>query len=286
MIHVSGWLTEERPLNGLQDNTQFVLPVSCGYHRTGPMDEDDYHIVRPNGRLDYQIIYIQNGRAQFDIGGQQSNISSGQVVIIPPGTPHSYRLIRDKEAVDYWLHCTGYGVDHWAAACTQPGVPSLTIGQSRRVVDIYRTIMLELQRKEPEFIGIASGLVVQLMHYIVRKQIHLEDETVQQSDIRIDQCVTLMHEQYAQEWTIEQLAAQVHLSPSRFIHLFSQTHHMSPYRFLNRIRIGKAKEFLDNDHLTISEISHMVGFSNPQYFSRLFHREVGMPPSAYRQQIS
>lgn len=286
MIHVSGWLTEERPINGLEDDSQFVLPVSCGYHHTGPQDEEDYCMSRPHGRLDYQIIYIQNGRARFDIGGQERDVASGQVVIVPPKTPHSYCLIREREALDYWLHCTGYGVSQWAATFAQADFPCMTIGQSRKVADMFRSIMLELQRKEPEYVGVASGLVMQLMHYIVRKQIRLEDEAVQPRDIRIDQCVTLMHEQYARDWTIEQLAAQVHLSPSRFIHLFTQIHHMSPYRFLNRMRISKAKEFLDNEHLTIGEVSRMVGFSNPQYFSRLFHQEVGMSPTAYRECVS
>ena len=284
MIHVSGWLTEERPINGLEDDRRFVLPVSCGYHRTGPQDEDDYFLSRPHGRLDYQIIYIQNGRAQFDIGGKKREITSGQVVVIPPKVPHSYRLIREREAIDYWLHCTGYGMQMWVSKLNQHDFPCIVIGQSRKTTDLYRSIMMELQRKEPEYVGVASGLVTQLLYYILRKQIRLEDEADQQRDIRIDQCVTLMHEQYAQDWTVDRLAAIVHLSPSRFIHLFTQIHHMSPCRFLNRVRISKAKEFLDNDHLTVSEVSRMVGFPNPQYFSRLFHQEVGMSPSAYRQQ--
>lgn len=284
MIHVSGWLTEERPINGLEDDSQFMLPVSCGYHRTGPQDESDQFLSRPYGRLDYQIIYIQNGRAAFEIGTQRREISSGQVVVIPPRTPHSYHMIRERESLDYWLHCTGYGVRQWTAGLPPMEFPCMSIGQSRRAADLYRAIMLELQRKEPEYVGVASGLVMQLLYYIVRKQIRLEDEAEQQHDTRIDQCVTLMHEQYAKDWNIDELAARVHLSPSRFIHLFTQIHHISPCRFLSRVRINKAKEFLGNDHLTIGDVSRMVGFPNPQYFSRLFHQETGMSPSAYRRQ--
>ena len=57
---------------------------------------------------------------------------------------------------------------------------------------------------------------------------------------------------------------------------------MSPIRYLNRLRIEKAKEFMRTNAVNISEAALAVGFDNIYYFSRLFKQLEGMSPSAYR----
>jgi len=51
---------------------------------------------------------------------------------------------------------------------------------------------------------------------------------------------------------------------------------------LNR-RLKKAKYLLNNEDLTISEITYMVGFSNPNYFSTVFKSKYGCTPSDFKK---
>ncbi|MFQ5446306.1 MAG: ATP-binding protein, partial [Saprospiraceae bacterium] len=58
----------------------------------------------------------------------------------------------------------------------------------------------------------------------------------------------------------------------------------SANQFIRLIRVGRAKELLATDELTITEIAYQTGFSTPGYFSKVFKTETGLSPKDYRQQ--
>ena len=60
---------------------------------------------------------------------------------------------------------------------------------------------------------------------------------------------------------------------------------MSPMHYLNYQRIEKAKDFLLSNSMTISNISRLVGFDDPLYFSRVFKKYTGASPQAYYQNL-
>lgn len=283
MIHVSSWITDLRPRGGIEDKEHYLLPISSGYQKGGPSDESDYVTQRPDGRLDYQLIYLQSGQGNFEIGGQAFRATGGQMIVIPPHVPHRYAYSRQEEFSVYWLHCSGWGMAELLQASPLKGRYTLMVGPSRHLPELYRSIMLELQRKEAEYIGVASGLLLQLIYYVLRKRLTLVEAPAHLHDDRIDRSVMLMHEQYMRPWTIEELAARANLCPSRYIHLFTEVHHVSPMRFLNVIRLNKAKEFLGNDSFSVGDVSRMAGFQSAQYFCRFFRRETGMTPTQYRK---
>ncbi len=55
--------------------------------------------------------------------------------------------------------------------------------------------------------------------------------------------------------------------------------------YLNNFRINKAKDFLVNTKIKISEISGKVGYTDPAYFFKLFKKSIGVSPKVYRQQF-
>ena len=55
--------------------------------------------------------------------------------------------------------------------------------------------------------------------------------------------------------------------------------------YLNGVRIGKAKELLENTDLTVSEICAQTGFNSDQNFIRVFKKYVGMTPGQYRKTV-
>ena len=73
------------------------------------------------------------------------------------------------------------------------------------------------------------------------------------------------------------------LSQSSFSHMFKDRMGMSPMHYLNYQRIEKAKDFLLSNSMTISNISRLVGFDDPLYFSRVFKKYTGASPQAYYQ---
>ena len=56
-----------------------------------------------------------------------------------------------------------------------------------------------------------------------------------------------------------------------------------PCKYLTSIRINKAKELLESTDCPVSEIGSIIGYENPLYFSRIFKKQTGLSPAAYRK---
>ncbi len=82
---------------------------------------------------------------------------------------------------------------------------------------------------------------------------------------------------------LEDAAAAAYLSPSRFSHLFSETMGVSFRKYMLRLRIERAKFFLASTRAPVGEIAAKCGFQDPNYFSKLFRREVGATPTEFRE---
>jgi two-component system response regulator YesN len=84
--------------------------------------------------------------------------------------------------------------------------------------------------------------------------------------------------------SLNEVAAQVNLSPSHFSVVFSQETGQTFKEYLTEVRIKKAKELLRMTTLRSAEISYQVGYSDPHYFSYVFRKNTGVSPSEFRLQ--
>lgn len=80
-----------------------------------------------------------------------------------------------------------------------------------------------------------------------------------------------------------EIARAVNLSPGRLAHLFKSEMGVSPQRYLNNIRLEKAKEYLENGVLSVKEIASEVGIPNVSRFCRSFKARYGTTPGEYRK---
>ena len=82
--------------------------------------------------------------------------------------------------------------------------------------------------------------------------------------------------------SIDSLAKLCDVSSVYFRKLFDKIYNTSPIKYLIKIRINKAKEFLKGDYLSISEIARLTGFSSVYTFSKTFKKETGITPTEYK----
>jgi signal transduction histidine kinase/DNA-binding LacI/PurR family transcriptional regulator/AraC-like DNA-binding protein/ActR/RegA family two-component response regulator len=92
-----------------------------------------------------------------------------------------------------------------------------------------------------------------------------------------------LHENFAQPVSREQLAQYATVSERHLNRCFMQETGTTPLTYLNRYRIQQARKLLEEGLLSVTEVMGQVGFSENSYFTRLFRREVGVSPSAYKK---
>jgi AraC-like DNA-binding protein len=92
-----------------------------------------------------------------------------------------------------------------------------------------------------------------------------------------------LHENFAQPISREQLASYAGVSERHLNRCFMQETGTTPLTYLNRYRIQQARTLLAEGQLSVIEVMGRVGFSESSYFTRLFRREVGVSPGAYKK---
>lgn len=86
--------------------------------------------------------------------------------------------------------------------------------------------------------------------------------------------------------TVEYLAEQLHFSPRYLSDLLKQETGKTALEHIHIFLIDEAKNLLRSTNSTIAETAYSLGFENPPYFSRLFKKQMGMTPKAFRERLN
>ncbi len=99
----------------------------------------------------------------------------------------------------------------------------------------------------------------------------------------VRKAMAFIHEHFAEPITRREIARHVSIAEDYLTYCFRQELGTTPIKYLQRYRVNRARSLLRESDTTITEIARMVGFSDSGYFSRIFHRETGMSPEAFRR---
>jgi transcriptional regulator GlxA family with amidase domain len=108
------------------------------------------------------------------------------------------------------------------------------------------------------------------------------DMLPQHTSALVKRAVVYLHQNYRHTLSRFNIAEALNVSEDYFSRIFRQEMNLSPWEYLNRYRILRAKELLRSTGDGVKNVAFRVGFSNPAYFSRMFRKVTGTSPSAYR----
>lgn len=277
MIHISGHLRNTRREMGYEDRQHPLIVNCCGFQK---FLTKDYEKLRPQGRLDYQIIYISKGCGFFDFGSGLTALPAGSIVLYPPGVPQQYAYFARNTPEVFWVHFTGTECER---LLKEYRCHSCMIGDSVPVRQNFEDMIRELQLKKPYFQDIVQARFYQLLALIGR--LSAPDDSSEPGAHQFDRLILELNHSYRKAWDVPSMAEFCCLSPDYFAHAFKQTVGMSPAAYLARLRMEKAKELLVSDNLTIASIASLTGYRDPFYFSSAFKRAEGCSPIEYRKRL-
>ncbi|MBV9913397.1 MAG: AraC family transcriptional regulator, partial [Sinobacteraceae bacterium] len=120
---------------------------------------------------------------------------------------------------------------------------------------------------------------------------HMDDQPTQRTgwlgalkDRFVGKALAHMHEQPAADWTVEELARCVGLSRSALGERFVRLVGMPPMQYLLRWRISLAAAQLRQSDASVRKVAADAGYESEAAFIRVFKKEFGAPPSAWRRQ--
>ena len=275
------YVDEENP--NLEDLSVPLRINNCGYYRvhTTPVIETPH----PEGRNDYQLLYIAAGKGEFYFKGSKEPtiVTKGNMILFRPGEPQVYYYYAIDKSEVYWVHFTGWKVEEYLERYELPHDENVFYtGVSPDYPWIYNQMIRELQLQRVNH----EDMISLYMHHIfitINRYIKERRETKNDTINDIERAAHYFKDNYNKQISIEQYAEEHLMSVNWFIHNFKSVIKMSPMQYIISLRISMAKGYLANSTKNIAEISNEVGYENALYFSRLFRKYTGMTPTEYRK---
>lgn len=263
-------------------NAMNLIRVSAhGLQREEP---DNFIVDRPHGLGDFLLLHFHSPMEVLTVQGVVFAEPS-QCVLFAPGHPHWYRGRAGAWGND-WMHLEGEAVAEVAACYGLPLNTLVAPEDTRFLPHIFGEITHEQHQAEANWEEAKDLLVRQLLLKLGRALIVSASRFTPSEAEHLPALRTLrrrVHDQLSQRWTVDEMAAEVGLSKSRFAALYQRFFGVSPLEDLLRARLQHAENLLTNRAMPVRSAASQSGFTSVHYFSRLFHQRIGCAPSDYHR---
>lgn len=273
-------------LNPLLPGYSFNLYLVAGLTpivQGGPLD---FFVDRPGGMKGYIINITVQGRGQVFDGDQSFDCEPGDVLLFPPGVPHYYGRAPDSpEWYHRWVYFRPRGF--WASWLQWPmqegrSVGRLHLGDANVRKEIDR-LFVDIDDTHRGGKRTSEELAINLLErLLIRCHEEMPGYQSRPLDARVQAACQFIANNLARELSLDDVARQVCLSPSRLAHLFRDQLGVNIVRWREDQRIILAKHMLQSTTTPVSAIAGRVGYDDQLYFSRVFRKRVGVSPTEFR----
>ena len=222
-------------------------------------------------------------RAAYDRGARLCSICSGVFVLAAAGVLHG------KRATTHWKYAQVLAARH-PDIVVEPNALYIDEGQvltsagSAAGLDM----LVHLVRKDfgPKIANQVAQRLVIPPHREGGQAQFVPRPVATDERGRLARLLDWIRGHLAAEHTIESLAAHASMSPRTLQREFKASTGLSPYAWIVRERIARAKELLEGSRLPTEQIAERVGMGSPQVLRHHFRAQVGTSPAQYRARFS
>ncbi|MFM7005562.1 MAG: helix-turn-helix domain-containing protein [Limnohabitans sp.] len=235
----------------------------------------------------HQVLLIANGGGWATLDGKTHALPQGSLVNVPPDHVHSFRFEKDTrgwvttmadELLDELLVGVGTQRSELDQACVLPSDTFVT----QTVHQIWHEFSAQAKARALVLRGL-SGV---LLGWVARQ---LDHSSLAETKINDPELVLRFKElielNFRAHWTVSQYAKALSISPTHLSRLTRSANGSSALRMIEARLMREARRNLAYTNLSITSIADALGFADPAYFSRVFSRDAGVSPKAFRMQI-
>ena len=231
----------------------------------------------------FVVGYIENGTRTLFADGAQRELSAGDIILFNPreshccapvnGSPLDYRAVNIPAPVMCRAAKEITGCDDFRFSQT---VVSERPTLAAAISCLYRAIVdkaPQLEREEAFFV-----LTEQLAEEFAASA---RPEETESSD-RVAELRRYIEEHFAENITMKQLLSMTNFSRSYLFTVFTKETGLTPYRYLQTVRLERAKKMLA-EGMAPAEAAAEAGFADQSHFTNFFKEFIGLTPRQYQR---
>lgn len=275
------------------DHFPFLVSYQC-------LSEYDSNSFMWHCHPEIEITYVKEGSMHYRINNRSFHLKEGDIIFCNSNALHSGEM-ENQEDCSY-IPITFdpkliYGFFQ-STICTRyvdPVIQNLAvcavhIDYSEKWHETFRDRMLEvisLDKKKPDFYELDISIRMQLLWRLLVE--HLPHQPVSTTSdfteyVRIRRILSYIEQNYMNQITLDDISEHIHLCESECTRLFKRHMNTTLFSFLQEYRIERSLEYL-NTKESISSIAEKTGFSDSNYYSKVFSKIKGCSPREYRKNL-
>jgi AraC-like DNA-binding protein len=259
--------SKKTPLSVVSGGLEYCLP--------------DYRIQRPTFPF-YSLEYVVRGRGSLRLNNRDHKLQPGTVFSYAPGIAQTISADPEDPLVKYFVDFAGSHSKAILRSCGLPAGNASQLALPHELQNLFNELIECGQRGRPGANVLCGTLLECLSLKIAESRIpHESAETL--SLLTYQDCRRHIEENFQRLKTLEQLASECHLDAAYLCRLFQRYDHQSPYKFLMRLKMNLAAEWLEQPGALVKQVAERAGFRDQFHFSRAFKSVFGVSPNTFRR---
>ena len=245
-----------------------------------------------NWHYELELIWLLEGKIEVNVNGEVCTLEEGDLYLINSNCGHAtFAVIPESVAMrihispDFFL---SQGID------LSKGKFHLNSSAEKKnpIYDELRYDLAQMQIFALEGVSqfkmnaLFYRITEKILDFFVLSQKESREFSLGQKRAFLDSAIEYIENNFRNELTLEQLAAQCNYSTSYLSKMFKTELGINFYEYLTRCRLQQALRSLAITDKKIGEISYETGFNDIKAFNKMFKKHFGTTPSDYRKQIS
>ena len=222
-----------------------------------------------NDRQRWAVVIKYEGETVYTSNGKQFLSDIGHIVILPKGCSYEWECTRGGH----------FSIIEFESEASLREPISFSVKNGEKILKMFRDLEYDLNLKkstvELESIRDTYSILISLLKAASGRYIPNEKQ------LRLAPAVEYISKHYNEKITNGALAATLGMSTVYFRKLFTKVFGISPIAYARTLRIEKAKQMLESDCGSLTDLAYSLGYPSLYDFSRDFKKHTGVSPSRY-----
>ncbi|MBU3805360.1 MAG: AraC family transcriptional regulator [Candidatus Fournierella pullistercoris] len=257
------------------DNVELSI-FNCGLQSCEPG-----HFWGPGVRDHYLIHLVISGKGSFTVGQTRYELSAGDLFLVKPNQLISYCADQEHPWEYGWVGFNGAFANKLIKQTPFSEHSPVFHSPNPKLLQQSMRAIFEARGPQPQHEAAMVGHLYLFLSQLMEQTVKEDARAANTSSQYVHGAIKYIQFNYSHNISIDDIAQAVGVSRSHLYRVFISNVGQSPIEYLTHYRIEEACCLLRQSQLSIAEIAVSVGFFDQFYFSRVFKKAKGVPPSRY-----
>ena len=243
----------------------------------------DHFVERTHGTSQHILIACLAGKGRCHLRQRDWEMEAGDLLFLPPREFHIYGSNPKSPWTIFWVHFRGVrAADYLQCLGVASDRPVFRTVDPEPLANAFEDTFRHVNHGYGEAAMIGLSTAFSRLLGLAKTLQRRSGERSLKTEGRLIRTLALIRDRAAEPWSLAEMAREAGMSIPHFTELCRKQTGMPPTSYLIRLRLQRAMDLLIEGSHNVAETARLVGYDDPFYFSRVFRKHMGFPPSAVK----